>query len=219
MAEEVEMDQAVYDALIAEGKSERIARSKAKAGRGAREEGRGGRDDRPRAASAEAPEAAAPGRRRRTRRCRVRRRRGGTRSRTGVARRAASPRGGASAAWPPPWPRRATAAATRAGAGNGLDPLRRPGPHPPPARDGVRRTASSRFKGSRRPRSTRATPDRIGVHLHPAWTIGIAIFSRSSPPRCATWPTRTSRRTRPRARYFLGCRELLRYFHPMARAS
>ena len=31
MPEEVEMDQAVYDALIAEGKSERIARSKAKA--------------------------------------------------------------------------------------------------------------------------------------------------------------------------------------------
>src|SRR5688500_13431584 len=31
MAEEVEIDQAVYDQLIAEGKSERIARAKAKA--------------------------------------------------------------------------------------------------------------------------------------------------------------------------------------------
>jgi hypothetical protein len=31
MAEEVEMDQKVYDELIAAGKSERIARSKAKA--------------------------------------------------------------------------------------------------------------------------------------------------------------------------------------------
>ena len=40
MAEEVEIDQAVYDQLIAEGKSERIARSKAKAAYVRREKAR-----------------------------------------------------------------------------------------------------------------------------------------------------------------------------------
>ncbi len=59
MAEEVEMDQKVYDELIAQGKSERIARSKAKAAAVRAKKVEAGETIGPRAAS-EAPAAAAP---------------------------------------------------------------------------------------------------------------------------------------------------------------
>ena len=58
MAEEVEIDQAVYDKLIAEGKSERIARAKAKAAAvRAKREAEGGKEE---AAPAQAPEKKQP---------------------------------------------------------------------------------------------------------------------------------------------------------------
>jgi len=59
MAEEVEIDQAVYDQLIAEGKSERIARSKAKAATVRAKKAASGEAVGPRAATADAPAAAA----------------------------------------------------------------------------------------------------------------------------------------------------------------
>ena len=59
MSESVEMDQAVYDALIAEGKSERIARAKAKAAAVRASKVAAGETLGPRAASEQAPAAAA----------------------------------------------------------------------------------------------------------------------------------------------------------------
>jgi hypothetical protein len=59
MAEEVEMDQKVYDELIAQGKSERIARSKAKAAAVRAKKEAAGEKLGPREAGAEAPAPAA----------------------------------------------------------------------------------------------------------------------------------------------------------------
>jgi hypothetical protein len=61
MAENVEMDQKVYDELIAAGKSERIARSKAKAAAVRAKKEAAGEKLGPREATAEAPAAAAAG--------------------------------------------------------------------------------------------------------------------------------------------------------------
>jgi menaquinol-cytochrome c reductase cytochrome b/c subunit len=58
MAEEVEIDQEVYDKLIAEGKSERIARAKAKAAAVRAKKAAAGEQLGPR--EAKAPAAAAP---------------------------------------------------------------------------------------------------------------------------------------------------------------
>ena len=59
MAEEVEMDQKVYDDLIAQGKSERIARAKAKAATVRARKAESGETLGPREATTEAPAAAA----------------------------------------------------------------------------------------------------------------------------------------------------------------
>jgi menaquinol-cytochrome c reductase cytochrome b/c subunit len=208
------MEQAVYDALIAEGKSERIARSKAKAAAVRAKKVEAGETVGPRAASAEAPAAAAAA-------APAAAASGGggvgTKERTGVV----SPGG----LTPEERQRRVAAAlaekgngaATRVGAGNG---------------------ASTRFAGQDHTHRLLAMvpPDGIQqikgkqedkVYTWPhliaseficilAWTIGIAIFSAivAAPLRDLANPNVTPNPSKA-PWYFLGLQELLRYFHPM----
>jgi menaquinol-cytochrome c reductase cytochrome b/c subunit len=215
VAEEVEMDQKVYDELIAAGKSERIARAKAKAAavraqKVAAGETIGPREasEAPAAAAAAAPAAAAGG--------------GGAAAGGGaVATQERTGTGGLSAE-----ERQRRVAEALARKGNGA------------ATRTNGRGADTKFAGQDQTHRLLAMvpPDGIQqikgkqddkVYTWPhlissefiailAWTVGVMVFSAvvAAPLRELANPSLTPNPSKA-PWYFLGLQEMLRYFHPM----
>jgi menaquinol-cytochrome c reductase cytochrome b/c subunit len=212
MAEEVELDQKVYDELIAAGKSERIARAKAKAAAVRAKKAAAGEKVGPREAgeSTAAPQkeaaAAAGG--------------GGTAAAGGVA---TQERAGGAPGVLTPEERRARVAAALGQRGNG---------------GGATTTAETRYTSQEHTHRLLAMvpPDGIQqirgkqedkVYTWPhliasefisilVWTAGITIFSAivQAPLRELANPNLTPNPSKA-PWYFLGLQEMLRYFHPM----
>jgi len=216
MAEEVEIDQAVYDALIAEGKSERIARSKAKAAAVKAKKVAAGETIGPRAAGAEQPAAQAAAPAAGGGAAAAKPGAGGGAGGVGVKERPSGP-GGMT-----PEERQARVAAALAAKGNG----------------GAARGGEARLAGQDHTHRLLAMvpPDGIQqirgkqddkVYTWPhllaseflcvlVWTAGVAIFSAfvAAPLRELANPNVTPNPSKA-PWYFLGLQELLRYFHPM----
>jgi len=214
MAEEVEIDQQVYDELIAAGKSDRIARAKAKAAAVRARKVEAGETLGPRAATTQAPAAAAAG---------------------GDGGEAAPAAGGVATAERPaaaartgmltPEERQARVAAALGqktngagnGNGNGLgtkyagqDHTHRLLAMVPP--DGIQQ-----IKGKQEDK-VYTWPHLISSEFVCilVWTVGVALFSAvvQAPLRELANANVTPNPSKA-PWYFLGLQELLRYFHPM----
>jgi hypothetical protein len=215
MAEDVEMDQKVYDELIAAGKSERIARAKAKAAAVRAKKVEAGETVGPRAQTEEAPAAAAAPAAGAAAGATAAGGGGGvgTKERTGVG----AP-GGLT-----PEERQKRVAAALAQKGNGA---------------GARANGGTKYAGQDHTHRLLAMVPPTGIqqirgkqedkvytwpHLIAseficllAWTAGVAIFSAfvNAPLRELANPNATPDPSKA-PWYFLGLQELLRYFHPM----